>query len=392
MADVRVGLDATPLLGPRTGVGRYVEGLLGGLLELPDPPDLRLTGFTWRGLAALSGPAGTTVARRRAPARLLQAAWLRSSLPPVELLSGAVEVFHGTNFVLPPTARAGGVLTVHDLSFLHHADTVRPASLPYQRLVPRALARGCVVVCPSETVAAEVRATYRLAVERVVATPLGVDPSWCSATPLDPAELSSRGLPERYLLFVGTREPRKNLAVLLRAVALLRENDPDAPPLVLAGPAGWGEEGSVLPAGVIPAGYLEPAGLQRLVAGAAALVLPSRYEGFGLPVLEALACGVAVVTSDLPVFREVAGDLAETAPAGDAEQLAAALARALPAATPDPAVVMARRDRAAQFTWRRCAHRTLAAYRQAADERAGARPRRRPPWRTGVSSSLDQSW
>jgi len=391
---VRVGLDATPLLGPRTGVGRYVEGLLRGLLELPDPPDLRLTAFTWRGLADLSGPPGTTVTRRRAPARLLQAAWLRSSLPPVELLSGAVEVFHGTNFVLPPTARAGGVLTVHDLSFLHHTDTVRPASLAYQRLVPRALDRGCVVVCPSETVAAEVRATYGLTVERVVATPLGVDPAWFSAAPLDPAERSGRELPERYLVFVGTREPRKNLAVLLRAVALLREDDPDAPPLVVAGPAGWGEQGSALPAGVIPAGYLEPADLMRLVAGAAALVLPSRYEGFGLPVLEALACGVAVVTSDLPVFREVAGELAETAPVGDAEQLAAALTRALRTGSP-PGLAALRRERAAGFTWRRCAQRTLAAYRQAADERA-ALPRRRPPSRLAVRSRLAarraQSW
>lgn len=145
---MRVGLDATPLLGRPTGVGRYVSGLLGGLAALPDPPELVLTAFTVRNasdLAALAGRAGAASARvstRRAPARALRAAWQRTSLPPVELLVGRVDVFHGTNFVLPPARHAAGVVTVHDLTYERYPDLVSVASRRYRDMVPRALQRA----------------------------------------------------------------------------------------------------------------------------------------------------------------------------------------------------------------------------------------------------------
>ena len=138
------------------------------------------------------------------------------------------------------------------------------------------------------------------------------------------AELAGRGLPERYLLFVGTVEPRKGLPALLSALRLLHDSDeadPATPPLVLAGPPGWGpalETAALPPGAVVSAGYLDTADLRRLVAGAALLAYPSVYEGFGLPPLEAFAAGVPVVASDLPVVREVTGELAALAPVGDA--------------------------------------------------------------------------
>ncbi|HST64100.1 MAG TPA: glycosyltransferase family 1 protein [Mycobacteriales bacterium] len=358
----RVVLDATPLLGPRTGVGRYVEHLIRELAARGDL-DLVATAFTLRGAGALPAavPPAVQVRHRPAPARALQAAWDRLELPPVEWLAGRADVVHGTNFVLPPLRRAAGVLTVHDLSYLRYPETVTAASLRYRSLVPRGLRRAAVVLTPSHAVAAEVRDEYGLG-DRVRATPLGVDDDWFAATPLPAAELAARGLPERYLLFVGSVEPRKGLPTLLAALRELHGADPDTPPLVLAGPPGWGPalETAQLPAGaVVSAGYLESADLRRLVAGAELLAFPSVYEGFGLPPLEAFATGVPVVASDLPVVREVTGELAALAPVGDAAALAAAL-RATLDRPGDPA---GRRTRARRFSWASCAAATAEAYR-----------------------------
>ncbi len=360
----RVVLDATPLLGPRTGVGRYVEHLIRELARL-DSLELVATAFTLRGAGALPAavPPGVRVRHRPAPARALQAAWGRLELPPVEWLAGRADVVHGTNFVLPPLRRAAGVVTVHDLSYLRFPETVAAASLRYRTLVPRGLRRAAAVLTPSEAVAAEVRAEYGLG-DRVLATPLGVDAGWFDAAPMPAAELAARGLPERYLLFVGNVEPRKGLPALLGALRLLHEDDPGTPPLVLAGPPGWGPalETAALPAGaVVSAGYLDTAELRRLVAGAALLAYPSVYEGFGLPPLEAFAAGVPVVASDLPVVREVTGELAALAPVGDAVALAAAVRATLA----DPGDAAARRARARGFTWTACAARTAEAYQLA---------------------------
>jgi glycosyltransferase involved in cell wall biosynthesis len=371
---VRVGLDATPLLGPRTGVGRYVAGLAEALAGLggAEPEELVLVPFSWRGTRELPGvaPQGPRVrcGRRRAPARLLQAAWARLPWPPVEWLAGPVEVFHATNFVAPPARRAATVVTVHDLTYLRHPEMVTDASTRYRHLVPRALASGAVVCIPTAAVAVEVAEAYDLAPERLVVTPLGVGDAWRRATPPDLAWLAARDLPGRYLLFVGNREPRKNLPTLLTAYRKLLGG---VPPLVLVGPAGWGEalDTAGLPAETVRTlGYLPEAELARVVAGAAALVFPSWYEGFGLPALEALACGTPVVAADLPALREVLGDQAELVAPGDAAALADAMARVLDDPGGEPARA-ARRTRAAGFTWENCARTTLAAYHLALESR-----------------------
>ena len=389
---MKVGLDATPLLGPQTGVGRYVAALAGALATLPgaEPEEVALVPFSWRGTADLprvvatleGGPAPGAgrlrCGRRRVPARLLQAAWTRLPVPPVEWLAGPVDVFHATNYVAPPARRAASVVTVHDLSYLRYPEMVTAASARYLELVPRALRRGAVVCTPTAAVAAEVADTYRLAPDRLVVTPLGVGPAWRRAVAPDPAWLAAHELPERYLLFVGTREPRKNLPTLLAAYrALLAGRVPPAdgpgaavagvPPLVLAGPPGWGEAldlAGLPPGAVRTPGYLAEEDLASLVAGAAALAFPSWYEGFGLPALEALACGTPVVASELPALREVLADQAELVPPGDADALADALLRVLDDPGGEPARA-ARRARAAGFTWDACARASLAAYHRA---------------------------
>jgi glycosyltransferase involved in cell wall biosynthesis len=399
---MKVAMDATPLLGPRTGIGRYVAQLAEALAGLagPEPEELVLVPFSWRGTRDLpaAAPRAPRVrhGRRRVPARLLQAAWARLPWPPVEWLSGPVDVFHATNFAAPPTRRAAVVVTIHDLTYLRYPEMVTDASARYRTLVPRALQRGAVVCTPTAAVASEVADEYHLPPDRLVVTPLGVDDTWRHATPPDPAWLAAHDLPARYLLFVGNREPRKNLPTLLTAYREVLGADtrrsvgvgngptvaegagtttaPPAggvPPLVLVGPAGWGDalDTAGLPSGaILTPGYLPQPDLARVVAGAAAVVVPSWYEGFGLPALEALACGTPVVASDLPALREVLGDQAELVPPGDPAALAGALARVLDDPGGEPARA-ARRARAAGFTWESCAQATLSAYRLALESR-----------------------
>jgi glycosyltransferase involved in cell wall biosynthesis len=362
---VRVGLDATPLLGRRTGVGHYTAELVRWLQLLPDAPELLLVPFTWRGARDVAPLAPAS--RRRVPARALQAAWARTSLPPIEWLAGPLDCFHATNFVAPPARRTALVVTIHDLTFLHHTELVSPASARYRTLVPRSLARARVVCTPTAAVAAEVADAYQVPAERLAVTPLGVREAWLAVSPPDDAWLAARGLPPRYVLFAGSLEPRKNLPVLLDAYTELLAGGADVPPLVLAGPSGWGPavDASGLPSGAVhTTGYLPDDELATLTAGAAAFAFPSRDEGFGLPPLEALACGVAVVASDLPALREVLGEHADFVPVDDPGALAAALAKAL-ADDGGPAARATRRAHAERFTWRACAEATLAAYRQA---------------------------
>jgi hypothetical protein len=158
---VRVGIDATPLLGLRTGIGVYTERLLSELAAPDGDDEFVATAFTLRGAGRLGAslPGGVAARSRPVPARLLRALWARTEVPPVEWLCGRVDVFHATNFVLPPTRRAGGVVTVHDLSFLRYPETVTPASLRYRDLVPRSVRRAAVVCALTHAVAAEIADT-----------------------------------------------------------------------------------------------------------------------------------------------------------------------------------------------------------------------------------------
>jgi glycosyltransferase involved in cell wall biosynthesis len=354
---IRVLLDGTPLLGQRTGIGRYTAALAEELAGMSDV-DIRAVAFTLRGWKALRSVLPHEVLARGLPcsARALRKLWLRRNFPPVELIAGFSDVVHGTNFVLPVAARAGGVQTIHDLAFLDAPEELAPSDRELPQLVRRGAARADVVCTPTAAVAAAVTERLGVPADRVLVTPLGVDAAWFAARPLDPDSRARLGLPSSYLLFVGQDGPRKGLATLRRAHA----SAPGLPPLVLAGPGPAGQDERVL-----RTGYLSDVDLRSVVAGAAAVVLPSRDEGFGLPVLEALACNVPVVCSDIPALREVAGGQAALVPYGNVEALADALTQALED-PPSAEVLAARRAHAAGFTWRRCARATVEAYQRAA--------------------------
>ncbi|MGH3916815.1 MAG: glycosyltransferase family 4 protein [Pseudonocardiaceae bacterium] len=359
-AAIRVLMDGTPLLGQRSGIGRYTTALLAELATRPEV-DVTVTAFTARGQTALRAavPRGVRVRGGPVPARALRASWRRCNWPPVELLAGDTDVLHATNFVLPPSRQAAGVVTVHDLAFLDRPDELAAQQRDLPGLVRSSVARAAVVCTPSAAVAEQVTRRLDVPAERIVVTPLGVDRQWQDAAPPAPELRARLRLPQRYLLFVGATQPRKGLDVLLDAHAA----QPELPVLVLAGPTGWGPS-HLVHGRVHAVGYLEDADLRSVVAGATALVLPSREEGFGLPVLEAMATGVPVVCSDVPALREVAGGLATLVLPGDRAALTAALCW-VDGANGDQAGTAARQAHAAGHTWQACADATVRAYQRA---------------------------
>jgi glycosyltransferase involved in cell wall biosynthesis len=355
---IRVLLDGTPLLGNRTGVGRYTAALAEELASMYEV-DTRAVAFTLRGWRKLRKvlPHGSRARGMPVSARLLRRCWLRAPFPPVELFAGFTDVVHGTNFVLPAAMRASGVVTIHDLAFLDAPDELPPSDETLPQLVARSVERAAVVLTPTQAVADITADRLGISPDKIMVTPLGVDLAWFTARPPSEALRRRIGLPKQYLLFVGAAGPRKALGWLLKA----HEATPQLPPLVLAGPGHRQHDDRVS-----SIGYLSDVDLRSVVAGAAALVLPSRDEGFGLPVLEALACDVPVVCSDVPALREVSGGHTSLVPYGDVEAMGTALTAAL-ASPPSPAVLAKRRTHAAGYTWRNTAELTVAAYRRAMD-------------------------
>jgi glycosyltransferase involved in cell wall biosynthesis len=384
---LRVALDATPLLGRPTGVGVFCAGLLSGLAGR-EGLEVSAYAVSWRrrrGIEPLL-PAGIRAHQRAMPARPLHRAWRRFDVPPIERFVGPVDVVHGTNFVVPPARRAAEVVTVHDLTPLRFPELCDRATLAFPDMVRRALRRGAWVHTHSTFVAEEVVDAFGADPGRVRAVAPGVP-----AIARDPAPASRRGgrdgerrhpVPElppgttRYILSVGTAEPRKDLPGLVRAFDEVAGDRPGLA-LVLAGPDGWGSQAlasavdaSPFRARILRTGWVDAPALAALTERAAVLAYPSVYEGFGLPPLQAMAAGVAVVASRGGSIPEALGDAATLVDVGDRAALAGALAAVLD--QPELRLDLVRRGaaRAAQYTWARCAAGLDALYRDAAAGRA----------------------
>jgi len=356
---MRIVVDVSPLSRPRTGIGNYLRGMLAGLAEAGGG-EHELVAF------APSGPRGRGRIRAaldglpvelRLPllprAQWWRAGWSRLGRPPVESLAGPLDVFHFSDWMYP--AQRGGVraTTVHDLVPLRFPELVERGT---RRMHSRKLdaVRSCdVVFANSRFTAGEAVELLGVPEERVVVAYPGVDPLFRPE-----GELADLGGP--YVLSVSTLEPRKNLPALLAAFALLRRRRPELT-LVLAGSAGW-EERPLAAEGVRLLGFVPDEELVRLYRGAAVFAYPSLFEGFGIPVVEALASGIPAVVSSHPSLDEASGEAALRTDPGDAEAFAEALEQALEADDERRAAGLAH---ASRFTWRACGEAVLAGYERA---------------------------
>ena len=364
---MRIAVNARILQAPRTGIGHYLVELLGALQAHADFEFSLFHGWGWSGdlpAAALRNLPGAYRARRWLEQRRFD-----SGRPPVDL-------YHEPS-LWPLDFDGPMLMTLHDLTHLHY-----PATQPAARLreIERRLARGMekarLILTDSQAIADEAQAYFGLPRERFVVAPLG------HAARFRPRDreslrepLRAHGLvPRGYFLCVGTLEPRKNLSLALRAHGQLPAAVRQRFPLMIVGMPGWesrsldDELRQALASGTVRLlGYLPDERVAELMSGARALVFPSIYEGFGLPVLEAMASGTPVLLTRLSAMPEVAGEAGSYIDPDDANGLSDMLVRM----TEDTVYWECCREaglrRAEQFSWKRCANLTAAAYRRAVE-------------------------
>lgn len=366
-------MDLTGLWRRKTGIFRYAASISRALLARADGIDYTL--FYRRGEpppAFAVGSGARLVATPLRQERLAMQLWF-----PLARRRLNLDAIHYPAFPPPLLQRRGMVASIHDVTAWRYPQTMTWIGRHYWRpLLRHAAAVGRPVLAPSESTRADLIALAGADPGRVVVTPYAADAAFGERPPDGVFEVVRRRfrLPERYLLTVGTLEPRKNLITLLRAMDLLQRTATDTPTLVLVGREGWGLPDTVqrlqaLGDAVRFTGHISDQELIALYHGAALFVFPTLYEGFGLPVLEAFAAGCPVVSTATSSIPEAAGEAALLVDPLDH----LAMAEAISDVWNDRAVAgqlrRLGRERSAQFTWDRCAELTVAAYRSYLTER-----------------------
>ena len=357
----RVGLDLTMWFA-----GRQVEQLRAGLA-----PELQALGER----VPLRTSRCSNQLLYSPPALAVWSRWPRR-LPPPRLLPRELDLYHAVYWPLPLDPVIPMVLTIHDLVGLRHPTWFTSATCAELEAIRRLAPRAAHVVTDSEATRQDVLELVGLPPERVTTVPLGVEQHLLGVP--DPEQVAEArvkyDLARPYLVALGTREPRKNLARLIDAYDRLEDVEHE---LVLVGAEGWGDD-EVGPrlardrrGRVHLTGYVPREDLPLLLAGASATAYVSLAEGFGLPPLEAMACGCPVVTSNCSSLPEVVGGAAVMVDPQEVEAIADGLQRVLTDEALADDLRRRGRARAAEFTWERTARETLQVYRRALDERGG---------------------
>jgi glycosyltransferase involved in cell wall biosynthesis len=351
------------------GTGRYSIELAAALARTANQGDSVTSWTAWHGDTAPAVVAGVVGPRRLSlPRRALAEAW-RYGVGPAPR---GVDVLHAPTLLVPPRRRYPLVVTIHDAVPWTHPETLTPRGARWHRVMAeRAVGSASAIAVPTQAVADELAAVL----PTVRAVPIHVLGAGVARVVLREPDAvyaervaAALALPERFVLSLATLEPRKGLDVLMDALATIGAT---APQLLVVGQAGWG---GVDPAAAarragLPPGRLRVLGrlgdpeLAVVLRRATLLVAPSRAEGFGLPVAEAMAVGTPVVCSDAPALVEVAGGAAAVVPRDDAGALAAAIAKLFADSSERDRMAVAGRARAAAFDWHLVAERAWALYR-----------------------------
>lgn len=375
---MNIGIDYTAALKQSGGIGRYTRGLVTTLARLD--PATRYTLLVTpdapaRGLEFFADFSNFSHQTTPLAERWMTIGWHRFFLPaPVEWFAGPIDLFHSPNFILPPTRRAKTLLTVHDLSFIRHpqgaVDSLRRWLL---RVVPRSLARASHILADSFSTQQDLIDIFNVNPADITVVGAGVEARFQPVT--NPARLEQvrrrYKVPpaEKIILSVGTLEPRKNFTGLIAAFnqSPVRYSHH----LVIAGGRGWLYDDILAAARTSPVaerihltGFVADEDLPALYNLADIFAFPSHYEGFGIPVVEAMACGVPVVCANNSSLPEVAGDAALQITAADTPALAHALHCLAVDEDLRRRAVELGLQQARRFTWEAAAHRLLAVYRR----------------------------
>lgn len=366
---MRFAVDAYHIISLSGGIARYARCLISAIAAIVSADEVilfinrfRERGKTWRHENGIH-----KVRQFYFPRRLLQNVWDTFEWPPIELFCGPIDLYHGLHFVLPPVRKARRVLTVHDLTYLKYPEYFSDRNLNehgYRRELPQGLERADAVIAVSQQTREDLIDLMNVPEKRVRVIYEGVDPHFFNHVEgKKPEAIRERyGLTPPYLVFlVGTPEPRKNL---MNTVTAVRKAAPDHT-LVLIGPQNslrellGGDHRNIRFTDIVPEDHL-----RALISGAQISLYPSLYEGFGLPVLESMACGVPVITSSRGALPEVAGDAALLVNPDSLGSIAGAISELINDDVLQNRLKIAGRKRAAEFTWQKAAEATLSLYRE----------------------------
>lgn len=372
---MRIGFDVSPITPGRTGVGNYCYYLLKNLLALS--LKCEFYGYsTGRQAPDLSAFPHLSGARHiPVPTRVMYRAWEYFGRPRVDRLLGSVDVCHGTNYVTPPTAAARRVVTVHDLAFLTVPQYCSPKIVgPFARRIGAYCREADAIMAYSESTKRDIVNELQIEPEKIAVAPMAVDEGFA---PLERSAAESYlrdefGIEGPYFLFVSTLEPRKNVVGLLQSFGRLAKLLPHK--LVLVGSMGWLMESAFHDAiaalnigdRIVRPGFVPHQQLPAFYCAAEAFLFPTHYEGFGLPLLEALRCGCPVVSSDNSSVPEVTGDAALRVDAKDIDGFVDAVMRLVGDSQLRDDLVRKGFAHADRFSWRACAESTMATYEKVA--------------------------
>jgi glycosyltransferase involved in cell wall biosynthesis len=377
MAPRRIGIDVTSALTQGGGIGRYTRELVQALAALPSDNRYRLFSAKITDPYPVPDPLPhhANVSYKVAPLteRWLYRLWYRARLPlPVQWVTGKLDLFHSPDFVLPPVS--GGIptlLTVHDLSFVHYPQVYPEPLVSYlNAVVPWSVQRATHILADSQATKEDLLVLWGVAETKVSVLYSGVSERFAPVTDQEKINQvrAKYGLRERpYILAVGTVQPRKNYQMLVRAFKGVSEGF--AHNLVIAGGKGWMEEEMLaevqrqgLQERVIITGFVADEDLPALYSGAALLAFPSLYEGFGLPILEAMACGVPALISNVSSLPEVGGEAAVQLSPADEQGWGTMLGALLGDRDKLAEMRAAGLQQAQNFSWGQAAEQLLAIY------------------------------
>ncbi|MBN1672069.1 MAG: glycosyltransferase family 4 protein [Kiritimatiellae bacterium] len=368
---MRVCVDIQAAIAQRAGVGRYTQTLVEHLARTADADELALFYFDFRRKGSpFSGAALRERPVRWCPGRLVQGAWKTFNWPPFDWFAGGYDVYHFPNFILPPLRMGRAVVTIHDMGFMRFPLFVEDRNLRYlEKKIRRTVKSVDAIITVSEFSAREIEELLEVDRAKIHAIHEGVGPKF--APPGEEAVARMRtelGLERPYLLTVGTIEPRKNLPLLIEAFEQLTDFEGY---LVVVGGRGWKCDflyqrmlNSPRAVDIRYFGYAEDHQIVPLYAGAELFVFPSLYEGFGLPPLEAMACGAPVVSAAGGSLKEVVGGGACVVDGYEADAWGEAIRSLLADTAARERLAAKGRKHAARYTWDETARKTWAVYRQ----------------------------